>query len=241
MPKLLDLPEGSSLLKGRRAFGFHEDFFEFVTGDLGTSLAADVGSSVAAGDAAGGVLVITTGATDNNEAAWKTTKELFKVADGKPLVAEARLQYAEAATNAANVLFGFMDAIGADAVLDNGAGPKASYSGAVFFKVDGGTRWNVEVSIAGTQSTVELTAANSLDKVAKTAGGASYVVLRIEIVPKSSTQADVLFFIDDVLVYKFTDWTYTNATEMQAGVVAKAGGATSEVVNVDYVDGWQLR
>lgn len=236
--KLVSLPDEFYL--GRRSFGFFDDFFEFVSGDLWTDTSPDTGATVAVSDAAGGVLVLTTGGTDNNEAYCLTTKELFKFAADKPLVFETRLQYAEANTDDANVCCGFMDAVGADSILDNGAGPKASYSGAVFFKVDGGTRWNVETSLGGTQTTTELTAANSLDKTAKTAGGASYQTLRIEVLPVSTTVAEVSFFVDGVHVAKH-NLTYTSGTEMNAFVGVKAGGSNSEVVNVDYNAAYQVR
>lgn len=224
----------------RRQFGFFEDFLEFVTGDLFTDTSADSGATIAVGDAAGGVNVLTTGATDNNEAYLLTTKELFKFAANKPLLFEARIQFAEANTDDANVCLGFMNAVGADSILDDGAGPKASYSGAVFFKVDGGTRWQAESSLAGSQTTTDLTAANSLSKSAQTAGGASYQTLRIEVIPISSTEADVNFWIDGVHVMKHS-LTYTSATEMMAFVGVKAGGANSEVVNVDYIAAYQDR
>lgn len=238
MPKLLTLPD--DFLLGRRIFGFFDDFFHFVTADLWTSLAADSGASVAVGDAAGGIVVLTTGGTNNNEAYLKNTKEIFKFAEDKPILFEARIQYAEANTDDANVCLGLMDAVGADSILDDGGGPKASYSGAVFFKVDGGTRWNVESSLAGTQTTTELSATNSLDKLAKTAGGSSYQTFRIEVLPINSTEAEVSFYIDGVLVAKHS-LTYTSATEMMAFVGVKAGGANSEVVSVDYAAGYQLR
>jgi hypothetical protein len=234
---LQDLEE---LSLGRKQFGFFEDFETFVTGDLFTDTSADSGATIAVGDAAGGVNVLTTGATDNNEAYLLTTKELFKFAANKPLLFEARIQYAEANTDDANVCLGFMDAVGANSILDDGAGPKASYSGAVFFKVDGGTRWQAESSLAGSQTTTDLTAANSLSKSAQTAGGASYQTLRIEVIPVSSTEAEVSFWIDGVHVMKHS-LTYTSATEMMAFVGVKAGGANSEVVNVDYIAAYQDR
>lgn len=236
--KLLTLP--NTLLDGRRQFGFFEDFHEFVSGDLFTDTSADSGATIAASDAAGGVVVLTTGGTDNNEAYLLTTKELFLFAADKPLIGEARIKYAEANTDDANVCVGFMNAVAADALVDDGAGPKASYSGAVFYKVDGGTRWQVQSSLATTRTTTDLTAANSYDKVAKTAGGSAYQTLRIEVITTSSTEAEVSFYIDGVLVAKHA-LTYTSATEMMFFVGVKAGGANSEVVYVDYASAYQLR
>ena len=50
-------------------FGSTDDFAWYVTAHLWTSLATDGGTSVAASAAHGGLLALTTGATDNNEAA----------------------------------------------------------------------------------------------------------------------------------------------------------------------------
>lgn len=238
MPKLLTLPD--EFLYGQRNFGFHEDFLEFVSGDLFTDTSADTGAAVANIDGAGGLVTLTTGGTDNNECYLLTTKELFKFANDKPLVFETRLQYAEANTDDANVAFGFMNAVGANSILDDGGGPKADYSGAVFFKVDGGTRWQVESSLGTSQTTTDLTAANSRDRLVKTAGGSAYQTFRIEVITTSSTTAEVSFYIDGTLVAKH-ELTYTSATEMMAFVGVKAGGANSEVVTVDYISAYQLR
>jgi hypothetical protein len=220
------------------------DFLELVTGDLYSTLAADGGSSVAVGDAFGGVCVLTTGATNNNEAAVKTTKEIFKFADGKPAEGIARIQYAEANTDDANVMVGWMDAMAADAMVDDGAGPKASYSGAVIYKVDGETVWRCQTS-NGTTKTTTVTQ--------HTAGGSSYVTLCILVSPFNSTTCEVAFLWDPNGGTNFQQMLdvygrpikhtmlYASLTEMMFGVYAKAGGANSEVVNVDLLDPAQKR
>ena len=234
MTKLVDLVG----LENRRTFGFLDDFcVEIVTGDLWTTVLTDTGTA-AVGDAAGGIasLVPSDGTVaDNDEAYLKTTNELFKFAADKPAIFEVRAQYTEANTDDANVAFGFMDAVAANAILDNGAGPAASYSGAVFFKVDGGTTWNCETSIAGAQTTTALTAAQG-----GTAGGASYKTFRITFDPYSSTAAKVNFFIDGVLMASH-DFTYTSATEMCAFAGVKNGGTNLETLNVDYIAAYELR
>jgi len=235
---LLTLPQGAKDARGQ--YGFFEDFLEFVTGDLFTDTSADSGSGVANVDAAGGQVTLTTGTTDNDECYLLTTKELFLFAANKPLIAECRLKFTEANTDDANVAFGLMNAVGANSVLDNGGGPAASYSGAVFFKVDGETHWNAESSLAGTQTTTALTALNSLDGQLKTAGGGVWQTLRIEVIPISSTEATVYFYIDGVLVIT-QSLTYTSATEMQVFVGVKAGGANAEVVYVDSILAYQVR
>lgn len=228
------------LALGAKQFGFFEDFLDFVSGDLFTDTSGDSGALVANVDAAGGAVTLTTGATDNNECYLLSTKELFLIAADKPIVAECRLKYTEANTDDANVMFGLMNAVGADSILDNGGGPKASFSGAGFYKVDGGTRWQVISSLATTRTTTDLTAALSLAKAAATPGGGSYQTLRVEIVPISSTAAEVSFYIDGVLVQKHS-LTYTSATEMMVFVGVKAGDSNSEVVTVDYISAYQVR
>jgi len=192
-------------------------------------------------DGIGGLVTLTTGNTDNDECYLHATQECFLFAAGRPIIFETRLKYTEANTDDANVCCGLMDAVGANSILDNGGGPAASYSGAVFFKVDGGTLWNCETSIGGTQTgTTLLSSANSLDGANKTAGGGVFQVLRIEVDPTSATSAAVSFYIDGSLV-KETTLTYTGATEMKPFVGVKAGGANAEVVTVDYIAAYQGR
>lgn len=220
--------------------GLFDDFYEFVTGDKWTAT-LDADGAVATIDGAGGILSIKCDGDDNDEAYAASTREAWKFAAGKPLVFEARAQYAEAATDDANVLIGLMDAVGADALVDNGGGPKASFSGAVFYKIDGGTKWRVRASVGSTNTDVELSAANTLTGKDYTAGGASFQRFRIEFRPWSSSQADVMFYIDGELVYKIAGFVFTSATEMQAAVGVKAGGAAEETVLVDYIWCRQLR
>lgn len=232
-------------------FGFHEDFDHFVTGDRFTDTSGDTGASAAIdADGVGGIVDLVTGATDNNEAYLLSTQELFKFQAGKPLVVQCRLKFSEANTDDANVAFGLMDAVGADSILDNGAGPKASYSGAVWFKVDGETRWRVESSVGASQTT---------DETEYTAGGGNWVTLRIEVIPSADdASAEVRFLIDTSGgqgLVPATEYnarprgtpfiahtvTLTSTTEMMVFVGVKAGGANSETVSVDYIDAWQAR
>jgi hypothetical protein len=229
------LPE---LLLRHNQFTIQDDFTRDVdSADWVTTLTDSGTASV--GDAAGGILaLVPSDATvaDNDEAYVESANEVFKFAADKPLLFQARVQFAEANTDDANVLVGVMDAVGANSLLDNGAGPPASYSGAVFFKLDGGTVWQTETSNSTTQTTNELTAANvnNLAKRAVTAGGAAYQTLRIEYMPYSATNAYVTFFVDGVAVAQH-DYIFTSATEMQIGIGVKNGGANNELLNVDYV------
>lgn len=200
------------------------------------------GGSATVGDAVGGVLAILTNAQDNTEEYVESANETFLFAANKPLRFACRCKFSEASTNKANIIVGLKDAVAADTLQDNGAGPAASYSGAVFFKQDGETLWSVEASIAGTQVTAQLTAANTLTGLAYTAASSDYKWLTIEFCPISSTSADIVFAIDGVDVYKITGDYITSATEMQICLGAKAGGASAnETLNVDYVSCIQKR
>lgn len=235
--KVLDLPQD---VRERRMFGFFDDFEWYISPHRWTNLAADAGSSVAIGaSAVGGTVVLTTGATDNNEAAVATTNAPFKMADDKPLLFESRIQYAEANTDDANVFAGFASGLNsADMLVDNGAGPKTNYSGAGICKVDGETLWRCVSSKGTTQTNTQST---------KGAGGSAPQTLRVEVQPIDSQSAEVTFYVDDDPlkdaignVIKHTV-AYSGAASMQAGVYVKAGGAASEVLNVDYVAVYQLR
>ena len=225
-----------------------DDDFPYLDAVKWLTEEADAAASVAHdADGTGGIILLTTGAVDNNEA-YIFSNELFKTAVGKSLIASCRLSYTEANTDDANVMFGFMSGVGADSIQDDGAGPKADYSGGVIFKVDGETRWRVESSEGTSQTTTETD---------RTAGG-SFQTLEVAITPKgNNNEAEVAFFIDEAggqaltqpaeqgsnprtpLIKHTIDFAST--TEMAIVVGVKAGGANSEVISLDYLGGWQVR
>lgn len=222
----------------RNQMEIYDDFLAFNTGDLWTDTSGDSGATIAASDAAGGIVVLTTGGTDNNEAYLLSTKELFLIGASKPIYVEAGLQYTEANTDDANVAFGLCNAVGANTIVDDGAGLVASFSGAVIYKVDGGTVWKFITSIGTT---------NTVSTSTTTAGGSAYQRLAIKIVPNSSTTALAYPIVDgqqlmdsngNLIVHTIT---FSGATESNIFVGAKAGGANSEVVNVDWIAGVQKK
>ena len=208
-----------------------------------TTTASDSGTA-AVGDVVNGVvqLLPSDGTVADNDEVYLQTKELFKIAAGKPLMAGIYLQFTEAATNAANVMFGFMDAPTANAIVDNGAGPKTTFSGAVIYKVDGQNLWQCAYSDGAVQTfSGLLNVATALNRVAQTAGGAAWVKLEVEIIPTAGGLCDVAFTINDVCVFKMLDRTFANATEMALFVGAKNGSANQETINVDWIYGLQKR
>ena len=164
---------------------YANDFLNFTTATQGvTALVTDAGTSAAAGDARAGVLVLTTGATNNNEVAVKTTNENYLFLADTDTYGAAYIQYAEAATDDANVMVGFMSALAADSLVDDGAGVRTTGCSAVIYKVDGGTVWRCHTR-NGSAST---------DSVSTTtAGGAAYQKLEIECHEMDGSNMSVTF------------------------------------------------
>jgi hypothetical protein len=236
--KLVDFQD--ELLKRRSVFLF-DDFLWYVTAHQFTTVVSDSGT-VAVSDGAKGIVVLTPSdgtVTDNDEAYIKSTAETFLIAANKPIVAEAKLQFAEANTDDANVFFGLCDAIAANALVDNGAGMKTSGSIFAIYKVDGGTVWKVISSIGASQT---------ISTSTTTAGGSAYQTLRVEIQPINSTIAEVTFYVDGQQLLDSTSLkpikhsiTYTSCTEMQVGAGVKNGDTNLETLNIDYIAAAMLR
>lgn len=242
--KLLQLPDSANLMG--RVTGFQDDFHGFLTASSAPeyTVVTAVDGTALLSDAAGGKVAIKSAvATAGNEDCYLVREpEAFLFAANKPLTFEASVQSTEDDTNQNNLFVGLTDAAAANLLVDNGAGPKTSGTSVGFFKIDGGTNWWVHCSLSTTQTSVQLTALNSLDKTAHAPGGSAYQKLRIEFIPFNSTQADISFYIDDVHVYKISGYVFTSATEMQAVCGTKDGDSADEVtINLDYWFCYQTR
>lgn len=217
-----------------RTLAWEDNFLWYISPHLWTSTLTDSGTVTALTTHGGGVAITPSDGTvaDNDEGYIGWTNKNILPTNLKPIVFQTVIQFTEGNTDDVNVIAGLMSTSAANALLDDGGGPPASYSGLVFFKVDGDTVWQVESSVGGTQTTTRLTASTSLDKSLKTAGGSAKQTLRIDFIPYSSTKADVLFYIDGVLVAKH-DWTYTSVVAVSPVIGLKNGAATTvETLNV---------
>ncbi len=242
--KLINLPEIAHLAP--LTHGFFDDFQGFLTAQSGWAwtVVTAVDGTVLNTDAAGGIVAIVNGTAsigDNEDAYLAREPEAFLPAASKPIVFEALIQATQVSTNTINVVAGLTDGVAANLMVNDGAGPKTSGTSMLFYSKDGSLNLFAHVSLSTTQQSVELTAANSLNKKANVIGTSAYQRLRIEFQPKSSTSGDVEFYIDGVLVYKFVDWVFTSATEMQAVIGIKGGTAAAATVNVDYCFCYQKR
>lgn len=176
-------------------------------------------------DRKGGWLNAVTDVNDNDEVYVASQAESFLFEASKPVWFEAQVELTEAATNKANILVGFVDVAGANSLLDNGGGPPASYSGAVWFKVDSGTVWQFETSNAGTQSTT--TSAGAF---------ASATTYRLGMIfdPNDGITGKVTPYLNGT-AGTVKDITLASLTEMHLCFGVKAGSAAAETLKVDWV------
>ena len=134
------------------------DFVQFITAEDGlSSTLTNTGSAkILAGGAFGQLeLGPSDGSvTDNDEAYVGSTTAVITPATGKDVWFEARVKFTEANADDANIIVGLSSTYAANTLQDGGAGPPANYTGVVFYKVDGGTVWNVENSTTTSQTTI---------------------------------------------------------------------------------------
>jgi hypothetical protein len=224
-------------------FGHREDFLSYTDAQEWTKY-IDTTSTVASATAIpGGTITLVTAATDTKQCDVHSTNKNFLVAAGKPLVYREIAAYAEANTNTLALYKGFSSAPGTGLIVSGGATPVTSHTGFGFFKASGATTWGIHASLAGAQTNVLLTAANSLDKKIKSATNSATVTDTFEILinPKSTTTADIVYKMNNVTVYKITDFTYTSAVAMGAVSAIRTCSATAETATIDRIDAFQKR
>ena len=184
--------------------------------------------TVTIADGVKGVCALSPGAADNDEIYMAVAAELHKFANGACFEGEVNLQWSEANTDDANVIFGFMSAVAANSLIDDGAGPRASGDYVALWKVDGGTEYYAGVQANGTAYPTADTLTDT------TAGGTSYQKLKIKVSCYSSTQGVAEFWVDETNVATH-HFTYASATEMQLFAGVKNGSANAETLNVDWL------
>ncbi len=222
---------GNDLLSARNPIiEYFDDFFEYdataTVGNWAVVEDAGAGTGDVLVDAAGGVLNVGPDGDDNDEVYVSSIAEIFQFQATKRLYFEARVKLTEANTDDANVIIGLSDTVAADSLLDDGGGPMASYDGAVFFKVDGGTKWQFEASNAGTQDT-------NTDVGTRASG--TWVVLGFTYDYNDGTTAIITPYVNGV-ADTAVGATIAGMAEMHILLGCKAGGTgTEEIFQVDYV------
>lgn len=206
---------------------YFDDFYEYdATATVGNYVAVSDGGTIAPIDSKGGALSIATGTVDNDESYVSSIAEDFLFETDKKLWFECRFSLTEAATDKANFIIGLSDTVGANTLVDNGAGPAASYDGVVFFKVDGGTVFQFESSNAASQ----VTSSDVGDFVSATNYRVGFLYDY-----NDGVTAKVTPYIDGVQAGLAHDLTISGLAEMHILLGVKAGSAAAETLVVDYV------
>ena len=227
---------GNDMLSSKLAvIEFVDDFFQYdPTATVGKyAVVEDAGATGGDKliDGVGGLLSIGCDGDDNDECYVSSMVECFKFAADKWLYFEVHVKLTEANTNAANFIIGLSDTVGADSLVDDGAGPMASYDGAVFFKVDGTMKIQFETSNAGDQ----VTNADVEDFVT-----ATDYVLGFLFDPNDGVTGKITPYVDGVAGTTH-DITLAGLEEMHVLMGSKAGGANEEALVVDAVHVVQVR
>ena len=186
-------------------------------------------------DAAGGVYKHYCDSDDNDEAYLISSSECWKFAAGKSLWLEARMAITQGGTNKANWAMGLSDAAGADMIQNNGAGPAASYDGAVFYGVEGSLTYGFETSNAGTQVTTA--PASGWTSVSAT-------MMNLGFWFKSESASDTVAYITpyvNSVAGTPHAITISGLEEMHFFVGVKADGTAEESFSIDYVKIVQIR
>jgi hypothetical protein len=205
---------------------YFDDFFEYDGGALGNwaDVFASTGTAVV-GDGANGIVNILTAATDNDSSVLSSIAESWLFAAAKPLWFEAGLTLTEANVDDANIAIGLSDVVDATILTANGAGPPATYDGAVWCKVDGGTVWQFETSNAAAQ-------VNTASAGAFTDG----VFTRLGFIfdPADGTTGSITPFYNGVAGTAHAI-TLAGLAEMHIVLAVQAGDTNVETLIMDYV------
>ena len=195
------------------------------------------GTNTANAVVGGEISIVTAGADNDYHFLKETAAGHFKIASGKPIWFTARFSLTEADTNKANWVFGISSDVAATLLGADGAGPPSSYSGALFFKVDGTMAIQFETSNGSTQTT-------TASLLTFTSGRTYQIGFHID-------SGDGTTAIVTPWVYDETALTRTVGTPHKVAIASiaagsvvfgvKAGGTSAETLKVDYVRACQKR
>ena len=220
-----------------------DDFFNYTTAGLFTTLAKAAGTTAA--DDTGGVdnILVTTAATASDYQGLTTTKANFLLTAGQSLWAAARASYTSYSpgANSAGVYFGFWSST--PAVTDSTTTPEVSYTGAIIYALSGDTAWR-------TQSSNGATKTNHLSTLAIVEGVMHQ--FRIDIINWDGSNAQVTYSVDGQTLMD-TNYpnkqiidkvAFTSAVKMKLGMYWMAGknaGSNAQTGSIDYLTGSKAR
>src|ERR1051325_8543393 len=225
-------------------------FDDFVLDQQDTSAIDTITDSgtVLMGDAVNGVATLTPSdgsVGDNDEAYLASPNEVFKFGTNRSIYGRFKFRYTEVTSDKVNWCVGFQDAVGANSLVDDGAGPKVSGSTLAIAKVDGGSNLLKVYSACNgtsTSTTTNFTVAAATDYLAEIIcndwdGVSMQVSFRFGIV------ANGLEYLKDANgnIIRHTV-LIASATEMQIFAGVKLGAATNnDTLLLDYWYGAQTR
>jgi len=219
----------------RDSFIGMDDFENYATGGLWTSV-VEGSATIAVADGDCGIVTMSgIDSTNNRELYLKHTAQMFTFQANKGFSIESYVQFTEGNTSAINFAFGVANGVTNDMLVDDGGGLKVSGSFACIYKVDGTNYWKTGSSVGTTQN---------LSTSTKTSTSTGYQVLRIDVMPVSSTIAEITYFVNDQQLLQSggrpgqnfikDQLTYTGAAAMQMFFGLKQGSTTAESINIDY-------
>lgn len=230
-------------LAERLQFELFDDFASYTDANVWTK-SAGAGASVAiTANTAGGVVNLTTGGTQNIQALIASTNACFKLLAGRAFYAEAYLQYAETSTNNAGMAFGFSSVVTSVMLQDTTGVPATSFTGALIYKQAGDTTWRC-IGSNGTTQTLNTSLSTSQPSPTTT-----YQQPRIEGRDVDGSNFEITYFLGpdpllDATSHRAIKHTIAIASASAMKLVAFAknpGGASSEVLSVDYLYAVQRR
>lgn len=201
----------------------------------------DTGTALV-GDEVNGVITLTPSdgtVADNDEVYLATANELFLFGTNREIYGRFKFRFTETTATIYNVGCGFMNAVGADSLVDNGGGPKTSGSTLAVYKTDASGVWKMASATNGTAttSTSTATAVTATDYVVELMckdWDATSMIFTAKVNGEYLKDSNGLVIRHTVLI--------ASATEMQAWIGAKLGAATNnDTTKVDYAYAAQTR
>lgn len=237
----------------RRTVGYFDDF-DHLEPLRFTATVTGSGAATIDADDPGGVVNITTGATQNSDVYFAETNAGYTLANGKPCDYEARFKHTEGNTDDGAVAFGCTSQAAAltDLWVDTtGVFHTNSFSGALLVKPVNATRWWFISSIGTTQVATEL-------DLTHTSG--SFMNFGVSVQPLSATEVEFIPFCDRTGVGALVPIMEYNANRgartvqckhrrTWSSTIAIRGlfavknplGAVAEPCVLDYFSRWQKR
>jgi hypothetical protein len=223
-------------------FYIFDDFWMDQTDLTAVDTITDTGTALV-GDETRGIMTLTPSdgtVADNDEVYIATPNECFLFAAGRPIYGECRLLFAETTATVYNVAFGFMNAVGANTIVDTTGLPKTSGSTLCIYKTTTTAVWKVASAVNGVATHTTSTAG---------AVAATWYVLKI-ICDDAGDGVNMrcTFRVNDAPLRDSNNLPIVHtipiasATEMQMFAGAKLGAATNnDTTKVDYWYGAQKR